>query len=268
MKCLALCFTLALSVVIFAQTPKETPLDLRVAKEGWGGAGSADIKAVCLSAAGEIKKHLPGREFEPISVAYSTRGPMVIFGLGEAHERRVLLNVQNSYWSQYSYQFAHEFCHIVCNYRESDKANHWFEESLCETASLFAIRQMAESWKTKPPYANWKDYAKSMRTYADEHMKKIDPLGDLTLAHWYQRNEEALRKNSTDRPKNQVVAATLLPLFEKTPEHWAALSSLNQWDKTRTLTWKEYLADWHTRVPEKHKKFVVEIAGLFEVQVE
>ena len=97
MKRLALFFSLALSATGFAQAPKETPLDIRIAKDGWGSAGSADIKTVCLSAAGEILKHLPGREFEPISVTYSTRGPMVVYGLGDSRERRVLLNVQDSY---------------------------------------------------------------------------------------------------------------------------------------------------------------------------
>jgi len=249
--------------------PALPPLELRVAKDGWGAASSGDVKAVCASAAKELWKHFPAdRKFDPITVTFSKQGPMVIYGKGTDGDRRVLLNAQDSFWSQYAYQFAHEFCHIACNYRESEKSNHWFEESLCETASLFALKQMSESWKMQPPYSNWKDYSKSLKSYVDDHMKKFDTLGDFTLAEWYQRNEAALRKNSTDRPKNQVVAVQLLPLFEKSPEHWAAVGYLNQWEKTRTLSWKEYLADWHQRVPEKHKKFVAEVGGLFKVNLE
>jgi hypothetical protein len=243
-------------------------LDLQVAKDGWAGAPGADVRAVCLSAAMEIRKHLPERSFETISITYSKQGPMAVYGFGSGGERRVLLNTQETYWSQYAYQFAHEFCHIACNYRDSDKSNHWFEESLCETASIFALRRMAETWKTKAPYPNWTGYSKSLQSYVDDHMKKYDALGELTLAEWYRRNEDHLRKNSTDRPKNQVVAAALLPLFEKNPEHWAALGSLNQWEKTKVLTWKEYLADWHARVPAKHKGFVKDVAGMFELKVD
>jgi hypothetical protein len=244
--------------------PKPGVLVIRVPKDDWK-APPADIQAVCLSAANEIWKHTSHRTIEPITMTYSTKGPMVVYGLGGDGDRRVLLNVQGTYWSQFSYQFAHEFCHILCNYRDSTKQNHWFEESLCELASLFALRKMAETWKTSPPYPNWKSYSESLQSYIDDHIKKIAPLGDLTLAQWYVRNEEALRKNSTDRPKNEVVALALLPLFEKNPEHWAALEYLNRWEKTRELTFKEYLTDWHERVPEKHKSSVANVAKLFEI---
>jgi len=242
-------------------------LKIQAAKDNWGDAGSNDVQAVCKSAAQELWKHIPNRTIEPIMLSYNKRGPMTIFGLGNEKERRVWLNVQGAYWSQYAYQFAHEFCHILCNYREADSSNHWFEESLCETASLFVLRRMAESWKTNPPYSTWKGYSTSLKNYIDDHMRKTEKLEDLTLAQWYLRNEEALRKNSTDRPKNQIVAQQLLPLFEKNPEHWAALGFLNQWDKTKTLTFAEYLSDWHQRVPQKHQEFIQEIAKLFEIKL-
>ncbi|MCP6756902.1 hypothetical protein NL533_35270, partial [Klebsiella pneumoniae] len=76
----------------------------------------------------------------------------------DAREIVLKLDTSNTFWSQYAYQFAHEFCHVLCGYREDDPGTQWFEETLCETASLFVLRAMAREWKTAPPYPHWKDY--------------------------------------------------------------------------------------------------------------
>lgn len=167
----------------------------------------ADIEAVCRSAAVELTCYLPERDFDPISIRHDAKqGPIVIYGTGADGECRVLLNVEGTYWSQFSYQFGHEMCHILCNYRDGNKANLWFEESLCETASLFVLRQMAQTWKTKPPYANWKSYAEKLQEYAENRLKETEKLGDSTFAQWHQRNEPDLHKTGVNRAKNQAAA--------------------------------------------------------------
>jgi cyanophycinase len=233
----------------------------------WGGEID-NVAAVCQSAAAEFVRVMPDRDPAPITVKYRPKGPpMVVFGKGADGERRVLLDTRDRAWAQLAFQFAHEFCHIQCNYREAKTANLWFEESLCETASLFALKRMGQTWKTNPPYGNWKSYAASLGDYADQRLKSTESRDGLTLAQWFARHEAALRANATDRGKNQVVAAAVLPLLEKEPEHWAALRYLNRWDPTRELTFAEYLRDWHERAPAEHKAFVAEVAGLFEISV-
>ena len=245
--------------------PAKTPKFV-VIPGGWGDAGAADILAVCRSAASELTVLFPNRELEPISIRHDmAQGPMVIFGKGSNGERRVLLNVKDTHWSQFSYQLAHEVCHILCNYRDGNRANLWFEESLCETASLFALRRMSDTWKTKPPYPNWKSYADKLNDYAEQRLKNTEKLEGLTVAQWYQRNEPELRKNGTNRDKNQVAAAALLPLLEKNPKAWQAVSYLNQWDAKKELSFSEYIRDWHERVPKELKPFVEEVGGTFGI---
>jgi hypothetical protein len=242
-------------------------LEIQVLEGGWGDASVADIRAVCRSAAQELWQHFPGQEIDPISIRFAKEGPMVAFGKGSSGERRVLLDVQGTLWARFSYQFAHEFCHVLCDYREAKNPNLWFEESLCETASLFAMRRMAETWKTKPPYPNWKSYSSSLASYADNRLKATKQLEEMTLGQWYREHEESLRKTATDREKNQMVAVALLPLLEKNPQHWQAVRHLNQWDKTQPLAFEAYLADWYRRVPEQHKPFVAEVASLFDLSL-
>ncbi|MCH7725993.1 MAG: hypothetical protein IH991_05860 [Planctomycetes bacterium] len=222
---------------------------------------------MCLSAAQEIWAHVPDRKMAPISIRQSKKGPLVVYGLGPDGERRVLLNVNGRYWAQFAFQFAHEFCHILCNYRDVKNPNLWFEESLCETASLFALRRMAETWKTKPPYQNWKSYSTALKTYTDDRLKSTKSLEGTSLATWYRKHELSLRKTATDREKNQVVAVAVLKLLETNPQHWQAISYLNQWDKNRELSFEAYLLDWYRRVPKPQKNFVADVAALFEISL-
>lgn len=240
-------------------------LTITVLPDDWG-ASTADVAAVCRSAATELTRSIPDRATDPITVSRDVKqGPMVIYGRGVDGERRVLLNSGDRLWAQIAFQFAHEVCHIQCNYRDKEKSNLWFEESLCETASLFALRRMAETWKTKPPYGNWKSYAPALQDYADKRIAQVNALENTTLAEWYRRNESALRNSGIDRDKNNVVAVALLPLLEKNPRHWRAVRFLNLGDPQATLSFPQFLREWHDRVPAEHREFVEAVGGLFEI---
>ena len=129
-------------------------------------------------------------------------------------------------WAEFSYQFAHEFCHVLSDYeRLGVNPNNWFHEALCELASSFTLRRMAERWPTQPPYSNWADYAPALSDYADNLLADEEhqlPEG-LTLATWLPMYENELRQDPYIRDKNAVVAYQLLPLFEADPSGWNAL---------------------------------------------
>ena len=240
-------------------------LKITVLPGDWGGELD-DVAAVCRSAAAEMARWIPERDPDPITVKYRPNAvPIVLKGKGDDGERRVLVSARDRAWSQLAFQFAHEYCHIQCDCRAGNHANLWFEESLCETASLFALKRMATTWKTNPPYRNWKSYAPALADYAESRIKATESREGLTLAQWFARHEAAMRANATDRGKNQVVAVAVLPLLEKGPEHWAAVRYLNRGDAKRELTFPELLREWHERVPAEHKAFVADVAGLFEI---
>lgn len=51
----------------------------------------------------------------------------------------IYLSARENYWSKYIYQFAHEYCHFLI-YDPLDgklETTFWFEESVCELASMF-----------------------------------------------------------------------------------------------------------------------------------
>ena len=225
-----------------------------------------DALRVFQSAAGELWRFFPGRTLPPILVE-PTGGPILLYRRGPAGEYYVRLNTGHRLWAQHAYQFAHEFCHILCNSAAQKYRNKWFEESLCELASLFVLRRMAQTWETQPPYPNWKNYAPSLAKYADERIAKAQLPAGMTLAEWFRHESEHLYANATLREKNTIVAVALLPLFEKQPEHWEAVWYLNAAASSQAESFAEFLRQWRDAAPEKHRAFITEIARQFGIDL-
>jgi len=242
------------------------PLVIRAnPNDPWGGR-IEDVEKVLHSAAETLWKYFPDRELPPILVA--PKGvPITLYERRPTGEIQVRLNTGNRLWAQQAFQFAHEFGHILCNYEPGENRNKWFEESLCELASLFALRRMSETWQTNPPYPNWKDYAPALAKYADERSKATMLAPGTTFVEWYREHAEQLAGEPVNRDRNLIVATMLLPLFEKQSEHWEAVTYLNGDKPRQSETFAVYLNEWHSRCPSKHQGFVEEIARQFAITI-
>ncbi|HYG76792.1 MAG TPA: hypothetical protein VEK08_17445 [Planctomycetota bacterium] len=250
---------------LFAAEPVNKPLVIRPLKD-WK-ASREDVKKVLYSAAGELWTLFPGRELKPIEVE-PKGGPITLYKRGPNGEIQIKLDTGGTLWAQYAFQFAHEMGHVLCSYDEDDHKNKWFEESICELASLFVLRRMSKSWESQPPYPNWKNYAPHLKSYADERMKTAQLPAGQTLAQWYADNAPVLASNATDRERNNVVATALLPLFEAQPERWEAVTWLNAEKLTPLHTFKDYLFAWRRNAPEKHRPFITMIAKELGVELD
>ncbi len=243
-------------------------LNIVVEKGNWGSGSTRDRQKVCYSAAMSLWIYAGDRrKLDPIRVTYSKDGPRVLFKRGPNREYIVELDNKDRFWAQCAFQFAHEFCHILCNYRDRKNPQKWFEESLCECASLYALLAMGKKWKSKPPYANWKNYSKYLTEYANNRISRSNREKIKSLADWYQENRQALEKDPYLRNKNEIVACRILPLLQKNPQHWKAVRYLNLGPGKENRSFQAYLEGWHRRVPHSHKPFVKEVAGLFGLQI-
>ena len=260
----------ALGFLLLAQDARPPRLELRVASEGWGPASSSNVEAVLRSAAETLLPSFPGLQLPVIDVARSQKDPITLYQRGPAGEMQVRLNVEGFLWARFAFQFSHELAHVLCGVEEFPNPNMWFEESLCEVASLYALGRMAESWKTKPPFENWKSYSPHLKKYRDDRIEKeCEPLPDgLTLQAWFREKEPKLRADAHLRAANLTIAAALLPLFEAEPAHWEALRSLNAVHGDGKRTFARYLGDWTTSAPVKHREFIGKIAARLGVTVD
>lgn len=241
-------------------------LEIRLNREADWGCRVEDAQRVCAAAARELWPYFPGRRLPPLAVD-PKGGPIVLFGRSAKGEIRIRLDTHGTYWAQMTYQFSHELCHVLCDYKDNPNPNKWFEESVCELASLFVLRRSAETWKTRPPYPNWKDYSGALAKYARERLEAARLPEGKTLAAWYRENAGELAKNATDRARNTVVAAELLPLFEKEPERWESVGALNAGAFGPSTTFPEYLKSWHDHAADRHRAFIRQVAMKFGIRL-
>ena len=254
-----------IAVVLFGATNLEAgEPKIIVQPDKWGDASKEDIAKVLESAARELCRHFP-EAIDPIEVRRGKGSPQVLFRRGPNREYQVQLDVEGTYWAQFAFQFAHELCHIQCRYREVRHPNHWFEEMLCEAASLYTLRQMADAWKTKPPYPNWKNFAPRLADYAQKRIDEARLAEDATLAIWYESHERELRENGMLRDLNLVAASAILPLLEKSPASWEAATWLNASPVEKDQSLADFLQSWHDRCPSRHHAFVRTLAAEFGI---
>ena len=241
---------------------------IHLEKTGWGEASLNDIKAVLHSSCDSIHRHFADlKEKEVIYVRRNNTGPITLFKRNLRGEVIVELNTGNRFWCQYSYQIAHEFCHVLCRFRPGNQKNLWFEEALCELASMFSLRAMARDWKTNAPYPNWKGYSESIHDYVSDLEEQFAMPDGMTLVDFYKENAEALSKNPTARPINGRVALALLSSFETNPEHWPAVAYLNSGKGKDDISFANYLRNWNEQAPPKHSIFIHSIARHFGIDL-
>ena len=251
-------------------------IDIRVQAGGFGAASAADITAVLQSAAGELFRYWPGTRLPSIDVYHRADHPQTDSRRATGNRIAIGLTARDNHWAQYSFQFAHECCHALINYSNDERgltrdrryANLWLEESLCETASLFTLRALSRSWLIAPPYAVWRDYAPWFSAYAEERLALPEhhlPAG-TSFAVWFRANEPALRKDPTRRDRNTIIAAQLLPIFEKEPRGWGALAFFSR-AANPNQSLSQQFTKWRWGCPPELQRFVTKLAAVFEVEM-
>jgi hypothetical protein len=253
------------------------PIDIHVSPNGFGKVNPADITAVLQSAGSEIWRHCSRTQLEGIDLYRRTDHPQTDFKRTPSGRIAIGLATHDTYWAQYSFQFAHEFCHALANFSNNPRrlmryprqANLWLEESLCETASLFALRAMNRSWRTAPPYPAWRSYASSFNEYAEERLALPEhhlPVG-MTFLVWFRENQSSLRANSDLRDRNTIVAIQLLPIFEGEPRGWEAVTFLNRGSADPNQSLARHFAEWRSQCPSDLRPFVTRLAAVFAVKL-
>jgi hypothetical protein len=266
---------LCLLIVSFISPPLRAAeqLVIRVEAKGWGDAVPEDIHKVLASAGRELLQYIPLERPIRVRVVSTADAPQVDYRRARDGEFTVRLAVQDQYWAQFAFQFAHELGHIASHYeRRSDNKlgaeNQWFEEAVCEAASLFVLTRMAETWKVNPPYRNWKTFASPLADYATKRVKGIEAPNKDRMPAWFSDNRAALRADPYLRDRNRVVAAHLFRMLERDPERWEAFRYLNLGRPDPGNSFESYLENWYFSVPRAHKPFVKGVADLLGVKSE
>lgn len=265
--------TASAATAVDGAVPLGHSIEIRVEAGDWGSVNPHDIETVLTSVAATLLPHFPQHAARRIAVAYKTDGPSILLERTSGGAHRVFLSVRDARWDQFAYQFAHELCHVFTNHEHRriadgtlNRDHQWFEETLCEAVSLFALERMAARWKDAPPYAHWRGYAPAFLAYeqgllAAPH-RQLSP-GE-TLAHWFAASREALARNPYLRQKNELLAVHLLTLLETVPDGLAAIGYLNAEAATPPPSLAAYLESWRSCCPPGQRAFVIQVMALFD----
>mgnify|MGYP003575257463 FL=1 len=275
MQRIAALFFLALSLLganaahAFEAHPLEGQVvRIEVRDADWEGASPADIKLLLEAVATEMLTHFPGRRLDPIIVSRSHEGPVVLFVKGPQNASQVRLAASGERWAEYIYEFSHELFHILANYQYRAAARNsqyqWFEEMLCETASLAMLKRFAARWEEAPPHPRWASYGGTLNRFTqralNEPHRQLPP--GVSFTQWFRENGPALRTNPYLRGKNELVASYFLPLLERNAD-WRAFAYLNQPAVQQPVGFNDYLLSWQHRTPAPQRTMVANAMRIF-----
>ena len=244
---------------------------------GWGNAPTSNIKGLCENVALHFQEQLRDEHKVngELTIVYRPNGPIAYyrsyFG-GEPDEYKIGLEVTDTYWANFAYQFGHEFCHIMQNHDEihqitPNNTNDWFQEAICELASLWVIRQMGETWAYRAPYQNWVDYRHALIDYANSWMmSRPEVQYSGTGAEWLDRWEEPMRRDEPEAftyARVSQLSYKFLPIFEENPEAWNAVRQM----PASNGRMSEYMQEWYDAVDTEDKSFVEAIATEMGISV-
>lgn len=242
-------------------------LEIKLKKENWGNVSSGEIKKVLGFTAKQLVPYSPLLKGAKVEVSRAQSSPIVLHARGKEGAYQVKLNTRERFWTQYAFQFAHELGHIICGYKKGYDGNQWFEECLCEVASLYCLQSISKTWAQKPPYPRWESYAKEFSKYANSRMRDAKIPENFSLPNWWRNNRKPLSQNQGMRRQYIWVATKLLPLFQTNPAiAWSACKWLNHTKSNSVRSFRKSLQDWKNSCPgPNQKEFVTQVAKLFEV---
>ena len=98
--------------------------------------------------------------------------PMLVTNSTPIRIRMVLKSFD--YWAQMIYQLSHEMCHYAIRQHKSDKEYtlRWFEEIICEAASLYFLEYSAKNWNKCRLSLNDPKYGSLIENYLYDTLNK------------------------------------------------------------------------------------------------
>ncbi len=137
------------------------------------------------------------------------------------------------------FQFAHEYCHhlIGGELKGGIEGLKWFEETVCEVASMYHLRRMISDWKRSND-AEKLHAVPEIQKYL-EHLEKpsysasSDILRHLKMEGWIEWYISCYKQRS--RPSSNAVAVKMLPIFEANPHLWRIILHFGDMRRWKTL---------------------------------
>jgi hypothetical protein len=204
-------------------------------------------REVCLSGVPLLSDRQPER----IRVDNRTEGPPAIWLHKEPRTMSwILVDIGPLDWCKLAYQFGHELGHVFCNSWDSDAKpqppTQWLEEAIVEAFSIRGLGRLATDWEHNPPFTNNASFARAIREYRSDLIKKYRNGADERyvndVAAWFRAYRDSL-PNGVDVIEGPGILG-ILAFIESDIDCVADLGAMNRWPARSGVPIERYLTLW------------------------
>lgn len=169
-------------------------------------------------------------------IIYHDKYPMCI-KCGSNHI--IQLCTHDNYWCQWVYQFSHEYCHHLINGPSGNgvRGMMWFEETVCELASIHNLYEMVLFCTASPNKIRLR-YAQAVQDYLYAHLLSLQPSRQYTCGEFLSLHTEELAQPVYHREIYSGIASYMLPLFLANPNLWKIIlhfGDMRRWPSLEAL---------------------------------
>lgn len=152
----------------------------------------------------------------------------------------IFLHVKGNFWCKWLYQFSHEYCHHLINGKMSGNIMglKWFEETICELASMYNLKIMSEMWKYSSEPLK-RRFVQAFLDYLSDLQNENPLLYEQTLhPKFLQSWDNRLKEPIYHRELYNAIAVRIFPLFLQNAYLWKIIlhfGDMENWDSLEDL---------------------------------
>lgn len=212
----------------------------------WDGADMVQLREVLVSVIEEFNRAI-GESPSPDKDLYIMPDPNLGHPMCSncGDQRIIYLSARHNRWSQYIYQFAHEYCHHLIDGPMDGELNtsFWFEETICETASLYFLVAISKRWELrKDTHPLLREFAYHNLTYVNDFVQRNGRI-DAAIPEWINNNIETLSQPQYHRDLYARLAIELVDAFERNPSLWTIIPFLQRPSAEDYLSFEYFIKD-------------------------
>ena len=159
---------------------------------------------------------LPVFSSKRCDVFYTDKYPVCSKGEG-GHD--IYLCVKHNDYYQWIFQFSHEYCHHLINGAMTNDWSDllWFEETICQLASLYNMFMMVEFCEEMGKA----DCASLLKDRLSHYLGKATKDNKLDMrGGWFKSFADQLRSKGYKRDLYNSIAVLMYPFFVENPNLW------------------------------------------------
>lgn len=200
-------------------------------------------------------------------IMYNESNPDII-SFGDYRLMRLSVNGNNLL--EWVFQFSHEYCHNLINGDFSGKVEglSWFEETVCEIASIYQVRRIIRQYETSN--LEWQNlicrtffeksglYGLYLECYSpsqsfQQYQEEFLPL--------LSQNRQTSHSHESNRGLYRSLAKIMIPVFETNPHIWKMILHFGNLGKKHDI--HQLFQDLISKASSDYKDSVIELYSMF-----